>query len=162
MKYVLATLFALATSPVLADDGGMRDFLNREAGVVSVQAPVRLARGKSAGYDASHIVTAAAIRNGVDPRLLHAVVRVESGGRCHAHNPSGASGLGQVLPRTARSVGVVGNLHDCHTGAEAAARYLRLAVARGGSGCAGVSLYNTGVYARPRCTGYGRKVMAHL
>ena len=37
--------------------------------------------------------------------------------------------------------------------------YLRLAIDKGGEGCGGVSLYNLGVAARPRCTSYGRRVI---
>lgn len=104
------------------------------------------------------LVTEAAHRHGVPAGIAHGVIHVESGYRCGARN--GAHyGLGQVAPATARSVGVHGNLFDCRTGIEAAMRYLRLALARGGAGCAGVSLYNMGIYAKPRCTGYGAKVM---
>jgi hypothetical protein len=107
------------------------------------------------------IVTAAAQRNGVPAALLHGVIRVESNYRCNAYNRAGkAIGIGQVKAATGRSVGIHGSLYDCQNGAEAAARYLRIAIARGGAGCAGVSLYERGVYARPVCTGYGRRVMA--
>jgi soluble lytic murein transglycosylase-like protein len=107
------------------------------------------------------IVTAAAQRNGVPVALMHGVIRAESNYRCNAYNRAGkAIGIGQVKAATGRSVGVHGSLYDCRNGAEAAARYLRLAIARGGAGCAGVSLYERGVFARPVCTGYGRRVMA--
>lgn len=109
--------------------------------------------------DVSAQVTHAATRHGIPPRLAHAIVRVESGYRCQARNGN-ARGIGQVFPRTAASVGVYGNLFDCATGLEASMRYLRAALMAGGSGCAGVSLYNLGIYARPRCTAYGRRVMA--
>ncbi|MDF2118409.1 lytic transglycosylase domain-containing protein [Roseiarcaceae bacterium H3SJ34-1] len=106
------------------------------------------------------MVTAAALRNGVSPQLLHGVIRVESNYRCNAFNRRGqVHGLGQLKAATARSVGITGSLYDCANGVEAAARYLKIAIARGGSGCAGVSLYERGVYARPSCTAYGRSVM---
>lgn len=81
------------------------------------------------------MVTASAIAHGVPPALAHRVVQRESRYRCHAHNRSGASGIMQVMPRTARGVGVHGNLHDCAVGLEAGMRYLRLAItARGVAG----------------------------
>lgn len=109
------------------------------------------------------LVDQAAVKHGVPRRIAHGVVRAESGYRCTARNRrSGATGIMQVLPRTARGVGIHGNLTDCNTGLEAGMRYLRLALDRGGVGCAGVSLYERGIYARPVCTGYGKKVMSGL
>jgi hypothetical protein len=109
--------------------------------------------------DLADAVTNAAKRNGVPVSLAHGVIRVESNYNCKAYNRSGATGIGQVKPATARSVGVYGNLKDCATGIEASMRYLKVALARGGQGCAGVSLYERGIYARPVCTSYGRKVI---
>jgi len=121
-------------------------------------AVARAAHAPQSGIHA--MVTAAALRNGISPRLLHGVIRVESNYRCNAFNRAGqVHGLGQLKTATARSVGVIGSLYDCANGVEAAARYLKIAIARGGSGCAGVSLYERGVYARPVCTAYGRSVM---
>lgn len=111
------------------------------------------------GHPVADLITAAARRHGVPVALAHGVARVESGYRCHARSHANARGAMQVLPATARSVGIHGNLYDCATGIEAGMRYLRLVIARGGAGCAGVSLYERGLYARPVCTGYGRKVM---
>lgn len=121
-------------------------------------AVVRTPRAPQSGVHA--MVTAAAVRNGISPHLLHGVIRVESNYRCNAFNRRGqVHGLGQLKTATARSVGITGSLYDCANGVEAAARYLKIAIAKGGSGCAGVSLYERGVYARPSCTAYGRSVM---
>lgn len=110
------------------------------------------------GVKAADLIHQVSARHGVPPQIVRAVVKVESGGRCNARN-AGAVGIMQVLPRTARSVGVNGNLTDCTTGLEAGVRYLKIALQRGGHGCAGVSLYQRGVHARPVCTAYGMKVM---
>jgi soluble lytic murein transglycosylase-like protein len=112
-----------------------------------------------AGGDVRALVTAAAHRNGIPIALAHGVARAESGYRCSARSHSNARGAMQVLPATARSVGISGNLFDCATGIEAGMRYLRLVIARGGTGCAGVSLYERGLYARPVCSRYGRNVL---
>lgn len=109
------------------------------------------------------MVDSAAERYNVPKHIAHGVVRAESNYRCTAYNArSGASGIMQVLPATARGVGVTGNLSNCHNGLEAGMRYLRLALNRGGDGCTGVSLYERGIYARPVCTAYGRKVVGFV
>ncbi len=107
------------------------------------------------------LVRQIAQQNGVPPHIAHGVVMAESRYNCGAHNRSGASGIMQVLPKTARSLGVSGSLRSCATGLQAGMRYLKLALNRGGYGCSGVSLYERGVYARPSCTAYGRRVMAY-
>ncbi|MFT4098445.1 MAG: lytic transglycosylase domain-containing protein [Rhodoblastus sp.] len=130
-----------------------------EARVVSRATPVRRiahARGATAAPLAS-LLAASAARNGVPYRVARAIMKIESGGRCHATSHSGARGAMQVLPATARSVGVHGNLHDCATGIEAGMRYLRLVISTHGLSCGALSTYERGVYARPRCTAYGRK-----
>lgn len=109
--------------------------------------------------DMRSMVSEAADANGIPRNIAHAIVRVESNYNCHLTGRAGERGIMQVKPATARSVGVTGNLYDCRTGLEAGMRYLRLAIARGGSGCAGLSLYQRGVYGRPHCTVYGHKVI---
>ncbi|WP_051396871.1 transglycosylase SLT domain-containing protein [Bradyrhizobium elkanii] len=111
------------------------------------------------GSDLRSMIDAAADEHGVPRRLAHAVIKVESNYNCRLRGSAGERGIMQVKPATARSVGVTGNLFDCSTGVRAGMRYLRIAISRGGPGCAGVSLYQRGVYARPRCTVYGQKVI---
>ena len=84
-------------------------------------------------------IDSAADAHGIPRHIAHGVVTVESGYRCGLRNrSSGASGVMQVLPATARSVGVTGSLFDCSNGMRAGMRYLRMAIDRAGSGCAGV------------------------
>ncbi len=61
---------------------------------------------------------------GVDAKLLHAVISVESGYNQRAVSPKGATGLMQLLPSTARRYGTV-NLLDPSENIRAGARYLR-------------------------------------
>lgn len=110
--------------------------------------------------DLATLVTQSAERHGVPPKIAHAVVKAESGYQCHARNKSGAVGIMQTLPSTARSMGVHGPLTDCHNGLEAGMRYLALIVRQHGISCEALSLYERGLSARPRCTAYGRKIMA--
>jgi soluble lytic murein transglycosylase-like protein len=60
-----------------------------------------------AGAPTSGMIERVGRRYGVDPRLLAAMVRTESGGRMGAVSKKGALGLMQVMPGTARSLGVV-------------------------------------------------------
>lgn len=121
-----------------------------------VSAPVDAVSRGTMGVHA--LVDQKAAKHGIPSHIAHGVVRVESRYRCDARNGVHAGAM-QVKPATARSVGVTGNLFTCEHGIEAGMRYLRLALDRGGVGCAGVSFYNRGIYARSICTGYGRKVL---
>lgn len=52
------------------------------------------------------IIHEAATQNGVDERLIRAVIQVESGFRVDAVSRAGAQGLMQLMPATAKSLGV--------------------------------------------------------
>jgi soluble lytic murein transglycosylase-like protein len=107
----------------------------------------------------SSMVDHYAAKHGVPGGIGHGVVRVES-----RYNPKARNGihhgLMQISVHTARALGCGRNLFDPHVNLDCGMRYLRLAIERGGAGCAGISLYNTGVGAPVRCRGYGRKVLA--
>lgn len=51
-------------------------------------------------------IETAASRHGLDPKLLHALVVVESAYKPNAISTAGAGGLTQLMPATARSLGV--------------------------------------------------------
>jgi soluble lytic murein transglycosylase-like protein len=109
------------------------------------------------------MVSASAQQHGVNPALAVAVARVESTLNCNAVGRAGEVGPMQIKPATARGVGVpVTRGSSCALKIEASMRYLKMAIARGGASCGGISLYNRGIYARPTCTGYGRKVLRFL
>lgn len=110
----------------------------------------------SAGVD--EMLDRAAQRNGVPRDLVHAVAMVESTKRCGVRN-AGSVGIMQVQRGAAKEVGVAWPFRSCEDEIEAGVRYLKKAIDKGGSGCSGVTLYNTGIYARPHCSEYGRKVM---
>lgn len=106
------------------------------------------------------IVDAAARRHGVPLNIARAVMKVESGGNCRARSWAGAIGAMQVLPATARAMGIYGSLYVCENSVEAGIRYLARIIKAHGLSCAAMGLYNRGEAARPRCTSYGRAVLA--
>jgi hypothetical protein len=59
----------------------------------------------------------------LDPRLLIALVSVESAWRTHAMSPVGARGLGQLMPGTAAALNV--NAFETYENLDGTARYLR-------------------------------------
>jgi len=69
------------------------------------------------------IVIEAARQTELDPDLLFAVIQVESGGDATAVSPKGALGLMQLMPETAREVGVLNPL-DPFENVLGGARYL--------------------------------------
>lgn len=72
----------------------------------------------------SAIMSDAASRHGIDPRLLAAVAHRESRFNPNAVSPVGACGVMQLMPSTARYLGV-SNIFDARENVNAGARYLR-------------------------------------
>jgi len=71
---------------------------------VPVSVPAQLTPVSSAGPPS--IFEIVGIMFNLDPSLLQAIARVESGGHAKAVSPKGASGLMQLMPDTARRFGV--------------------------------------------------------
>jgi soluble lytic murein transglycosylase-like protein len=73
------------------------------------------------------MVDSASRRYGLDPRLVSALVRVESGFQAHARSPKGALGLMQIMPATGSRYGAASarDLLDPATNIDVGSRYLR-------------------------------------
>ncbi len=100
--------------------------------------------GNPDGRPYGSLVNYAAKETGLDPELIHAVIKVESGYDPAAVSPKGAMGLMQLMPDTARELGVK-NAHDPAENILAGARYLsKLIEANGGSVEKGLWAYNAG------------------
>jgi len=82
--------------------------------------PLRLSPDASV----NEIVDAAAKRYEVDPLLVHSVIQVESAYNQYAVSHAGAQGLMQLIPSTARELGVK-NPFDARENIEAGVRYLK-------------------------------------
>jgi hypothetical protein len=81
----------------------------------------------SARYD--EIIERVSRQQGVDARLIHAVIEVESGYQPRARSPKGAMGLMQLMPETVRQYSVR-NPYDPSSNIEAGTRHLKSLLGR--------------------------------
>ena len=117
----------------------------------STQTSAPAAAGGALPFGAE--IDAAASRHGVDPALLRALVRQESGFDPAARSPAGALGLTQLMPATARSLGVTNPL-DPAQALEGGAKYLRQQLDRfHGDVARALAAYNAGPGAVERFGG---------
>jgi soluble lytic murein transglycosylase-like protein len=122
----------------------------------------------AAGTPYSGLFEAASQRYGVSADLLAAVARQESGFDPSATSPAGAQGLMQLMPATARGLGV-SNPFDPAQSVDGAARLLSSLLDRFGSTPLALAAYNAGpgavlryggVPPYPETTNYVRSVMS--
>ena len=78
-------------------------------------------------YD--QIIEQASSQHGVDPRLVRAVIQVESGYEQRARSRKGAMGLMQLMPQTARLYGVK-NAYDPKSNIDAGIQHLKSLLAQ--------------------------------
>jgi soluble lytic murein transglycosylase-like protein len=111
------------------------DEMPEEVIAVASAAPAAVtqsARAAHAPLDArpfADLIDTVALKHGVDPELVHAVVQAESNYRADAKSGVGARGLMQVMPATAKDFGIR-NLYDPHNNLEAGVQYLKFLLAR--------------------------------
>ena len=126
------TLPAAKTSTAAAKPGATKTTAQATTPSVIPSQPLIFIEGSSAPgemtstgnpkYDA--MIATSAARNGVDPNLIVAVMRQESGFNLRARSYKGASGLMQLMPATASRFGVT-NIFDPAQNIEGGAKYLR-------------------------------------
>ncbi len=114
-----------------------------------VGVPDWAVRLPSSGQPYSALIASAAATQGVDGRLLAALVWSESSFRPQAVSRAGAAGLSQLMPATARGLGLrvdstVDQRFDPELNLNAGARYLRAQIVRFGSLELGLAAYNAG------------------
>jgi len=107
-------LFSLRTSPARLRTTPFGPVLYDSSARLSPRMPAYL----------SAMFTEAARTHGVDPRLVAAVAARESAFNVHAQSSVGACGLMQLMPATARFLGV-GDVFDPRENVLGGARYLR-------------------------------------
>lgn len=113
------------------------------------------------------MVEESARAHSVDPLLVHSVISVESNYNPYAVSPKGAEGLMQLMPPTARQLGV-SNSFDPQQNIEAGVKYLkylqdlyhddRLALAAYNAGSRNVDKYNRTVPPYPETQNYVDRV----
>jgi hypothetical protein len=134
----------------------------------SVRAPDDLSGFKSTTYDAA--IRQAAEKYNVPARLIKAVIQQESGFNPNATSPTGAKGLMQLMPATARAMGIT-NPNDPAQNIDGGTKYLagmlhkfngnvELALAAYNAGPTRVAKYNA-VPPITETQNYVRNIMAN-
>jgi hypothetical protein len=113
---------ASAIVRIEADEVPWPEEVSADAPVGAEATPATGLRPDVSQYDP--IIRRVAAEQGVDVRLVHAVIQVESAYQPRARSPKGAIGLMQVMPATARQYGVT-NPYDPAANIEAGIRHLK-------------------------------------
>jgi hypothetical protein len=95
------------------------------------------------GTPYAEIISSISEAHGVDPMLVSALIRVESGYRPSAKSRKGAMGLMQLMPSTAREY-KVGNPFDPKANIEAGIKHLKSLIDRFGGVKVALAAYNAG------------------
>jgi soluble lytic murein transglycosylase-like protein len=101
-------------------------------------------QGSAASGQYDSLIAQAAQRYGVDPAILHGLIQQESGFDPNARSGAGASGLTQLMPGTAASLGVADPLNPAES-IDGGARYLSQMMSTfGGNASEALAAYNAG------------------
>lgn len=101
----------------------------------------------------AELIETVALKHGLDPELVHAVVQAESNYQPRAKSNVGARGLMQVMPKTAKDFGIK-NLYDPENNLEAGVQYLKWLMERfDGNLKKTIAAYNAGPGAVRRYRG---------
>jgi soluble lytic murein transglycosylase len=144
---VLAGSPAPAAVRIVVQADGSRTITN-DGGSVSPRAMVK--RPPPAHLDP--VIQRHADATSLDPRLVEAVIQVESGYNSRAVSRKGAQGLMQLMPQTARELGVK-NPFDPEENVGGGTRYLRSMLDAFGSLDLALAAYNAGPNAVQRHRG---------
>jgi soluble lytic murein transglycosylase-like protein len=135
--------FAAALQAATAADSSSVNTQSQGTSIAgSVSAGSAGTGGESNEYDP--MIEQAAERYGVDPAVLNGLIQQESGFDASAQSSAGASGLTQLMPGTATSLGVANPLNPSES-IEGGARYLsQLMNQFGGNTSDALAAYNAG------------------
>lgn len=175
--YICCIVSLLAASPALAQSaapparGGVKKVVvraDRKTGkLVTGTVTLKSAPPGAPELDVARIIEETARAHNVDPLLVRSVIEAESNYNPHALSARGAQGLMQLMPATARRLGVTDSF-DPRQNIEAGVRYLkylqdlyqddRLALAAYNAGPAAVQRYDQRVPPYPETQAYVERV----
>jgi soluble lytic murein transglycosylase-like protein len=98
------------------------------------------------------IIERVSAEQGVDPKLVRAVIQVESAYQLRARSRKGAIGLMQLMPMTARQYGV-SDPYDAESNIEAGIKHLKSLLQRFSTRALALAAYNAGEAAVERFRG---------
>jgi hypothetical protein len=117
------------------------------------ERPPAAVEPKASSADLTRIITAAGAQHGVDAALVKSVIAAESNFNSRAVSPKGAAGLMQLMPGTAKSVGVQDSL-NAGQNVIGGTKYLRALLERyKGDMAKALAAYNAGPGAVDRYNG---------
>jgi soluble lytic murein transglycosylase-like protein len=128
--FITALAMTLAASPMRADSASQKTLVvradRRTGKLVRSVAPAKTSSvaPASPSINISEMVEKAAHDNNVDPLLVHSIIKIESNYNPYAVSAKGAQGLMQLMPPTARDLGVSDSF-DPRQNIEAGVRYLK-------------------------------------
>jgi hypothetical protein len=117
-----ASLKKPGDKPASSSDAAQPGTATQHPIIIPAPGTHEMASTGNPAYD--QLIAESATRNGIDPNLIIAVMRQESGFNARARSYKGATGLMQLMPATASRFGVV-NIYDPKQNIEGGARYLR-------------------------------------
>ena len=142
----IETRFGIAAAPAADFNKVLKSEMNAvpPAGVPTAPTGLPAARSAAAAGEIDNLIRSAAVKYGVDPKLVSAVAEAESSRRPDAVSSAGAVGVMQLMPETAKALGV-NNVYDPAQNIDGGAKYLKEMLDDfGGDVRSAVAAYNAG------------------
>lgn len=153
LTLVLLTFFSLLPYSLLSQDKALTGVETQNFVTLSKESSILLDEQKIEGepsftllksQDYNYLASYYAEEYGVDPHLIKAIIKTESRGKLNSVSPKGASGLMQLMPRTAKLLGVK-NIFDPGENIKAGVRYFKMMLDRfDGNVQLALAAYNVG------------------